>query len=395
MQTVCSTLKRPPTLVCFSLTLAPSTTTSLFLNMDLMAYLTRSRDIQRLLCKHPKSDWPRVVKGVLLYGYYALKAQKQEGISLSDLEAKVRKTGKVVFIDDQLIPTIRQQLKDVKSEINQLNLTIDPPAAPSPPQLPHPSSAPDRPTEEGYRQAFPASKQPGKHTLIFRDTTPPQLRPGLGNYAVMRSNDQWGPQWNGEDYQEEIYPKWWLDMGKMQAEGETTGKITLTPAPILKPDYKLPSRPTVPPSHPVPIAHILCETQEDPEIEVEDASVQIPSLQSSHHPPQPPVTKGRPTRANYSGWIGDFSDLVKRSPGSMTYTQSIDSDIRRSYNPHIEAQIAQKDYEMSNPRQLEGSSGSSMSTYRPTDEVKRFYRAEYPRFAQSGYSSVGSSEAFR
>lgn len=393
--------------------------------MDLLGYLTRSRDVQRLLGKYERTEWPRVVKGVLLYGYYVLRAQKEEGLSVSELEAKVRKCGRCIQVEDQLLPTLKQQLQDVKSEIQHMNQFL---AAPIPPvsALPNPATQPqttaqpiDPPTKpfsnDEFRKGFPASKQPGKRTLMFRDTSPPALRPGLANYnVVLRPNDQWGPQWTGEDYQEDIYPKWWLDMGKMQAEAGPTGKITQDPAPVLSPEECISFRPTtrsVPAQAAVQPYAANREDEEESEeepIETEDRAVQMPSLQASEaHPPAQIPQRHSSHRGNYSGWVGDFSDLVKRSPdlqgtsSSGSYPERLASDTGsseriRTYNARVEAQIAQKDMEMSGgvrgSRRFEGSSGSSMSTYRPNEDMKRFYRAEYPRFAQSGGSSLGSSD---
>lgn len=379
--------------------------------MDLLAYFTRSREVQRLLSKYERAEWPRVLKGVLLYGYHVLRAQKEEGLSVSELEAKVRKSGRCIQVEDQLLPTLKQQLQDVKSELQHISLSLEnapDSTPPNPPvQLQTPSIHPKAPENDEYRKGFPASKQPGKRTLIFRDTTPPTLRPGLANYnVVMRSNDQWGPQWAGEDYKEEIYPKWWLEMGKMQAGAGPTGKITQDPAPVITPDECVSFRPALTLAMPAPQTEPYRpeeeEEAEEESVEVEERGVQMPSLQASEAPlPQ----RRPPHRGNYSGWVGDFSELVKRSPGpqgsssggSYPEEQRDDGSERvRTYNAKVEAQIAQKDLEMNGggrgSRRFEVSSGSSMSTYRPTEDMKRFYRAEYPRFAQSGGSSLGSSD---
>lgn len=353
-----------------------------------------------------------MLKGVLLYGYYVLRAQKEEGLSVSALEAKVRKCGRCIQVEDQLLPTLKQQLQDVKSELQHINQSL---AAPNPPDsapFQPPAAAIDPPSKapqnDEYRKGFPASKQPGKRTLIFRDTSPPTLRPGLANYnVVLRSNDQWGPQWTGEDYKEEIYPKWWLEMGKMQAEAGPTGKITQDPAPVVTPEECVSFRPAMTHGRPAPQAatepYQQEEEEEEESIEVEERGVQMPSLQASEAPQV--ASKRPPHRGNYSGWVGDFSDLVKRSPGlpgsssGGSYPEELrdeGSERVRTYNAKVEAQIAQKDLEMSGgvrgSRRFEVSSGSSMSTYRPTEDMKRFYRAEYPRFAQSGGTSLGSSD---
>ena len=189
MQTVVLRPKRPLILVSYCPTPAPTPTSSTSLNMDLLGYLTRSREVQRLLARYERAEWPRVVKAVLLYGYYVLRAQKDEGLSVSELEAKVRKSGRCIQVEDQLLPTLKQQLQDVKSEIQHMNQSLATPippasALPNPPIQPQATAQPIEPptkpiSNDEFRKGFPASKQPGKRTLMFRDTSPPALRPGL------------------------------------------------------------------------------------------------------------------------------------------------------------------------------------------------------------------------
>ena len=395
--------------------------------MDLLRFLTKTRDIQVLLSQYQESLWPRVIRAVLLYGYHSLRTQSAVALPIEVLEDKVRRSGHYVQVED-LLPNLKKQLEQVKSEILTLNTTletekeaktiVETKTEPSPKQTMEAQTRKGgaETGDDTYRRAFPSSKPPGRSTLIFRDSSPPALRSGSNYNVVMRPNDIWGPQWQGDDYTKEIYPNWWLDMGKMDMKEKLTEKVTETAAPVMRPEDYVSFKPQ-PRRMPPPRQPSISQQSDDPsveltpereEIEVEDEAVQMPSLQSSQPRASSP-RQGRParsnTRANYSGWIGDFSDLVKRSPtlvhGSSEGSnfpetspeEMLHSDSSRpvSYNPKIEAQIAQKAFEISGSskssaplRRFEASSGSSMSTYRPTDEMKRFYRAEYSKFAQSG-----------
>ena len=338
--------------------------------MDLQSFLLRCRDIQQLLSQYPEVKWPRVVRAVLLYGYFSLKSQGCGGLPVEVLEDKVRKSGYYLQVED-LLPTLKQQLAAVKSELSQLQ-----------PETPPPETTPSiKPPQDAFRKDYPSFKQPAKNTLVFQEPVQP-LREGANYNVVFRPNDMWGHQWDGEDYTKEVYPDWWLDMGKMEVKTEKSQAATPHPEPKKR------------------VVHHPPSTTEPDELEIEseDQAVQVPSLQGSQPRPYR-------SRANYSGWVGDFSSVVKRTSPPVHFSSSeelqsveepvlVESSRPSSIKRPSDAVQTQKAYEGSSKSVGFGvSSGSSMSTYRPTEEMKRFYQAEYGRLAGSGGTSMGSSEA--
>ena len=352
--------------------------------MDLLSFLIKCRDVQQLLSQYPETLWPRVVRAVMLYGFFSLKVQGCGALPVEVLEEKVRRSGYYIQVEG-LLPALKQQLAEVKSELQHL----DPPSEPS---------SPPKPPQDAFRKDFPSFKQPAKRTLVFQDPVQP-LRNGANYNVVMRPNDMWGHEWSGEDYTKEVYPDWWLDMGKMGIREKKEDEELITVAKRPEPKKRLISQ-SKPPAEPEEMAI---------EAEVEDIATQVPSLHSTQAIPNPQQR----SRANYSGWVGDFSQVVKRSP-SDTHVHLPSSDDPLSVEepvlmdaPHLSSQYRRSDAQRtlkadeaslssksSGPApRFEVSSGSSMSTYRPSEEMKRFYQGEYSRFAGSGGTSMGSSGA--
>lgn len=170
--------------------------------MDLLSFLIQCRDVQQLLAQYPEAMWPRVVRAVMLYGFFSLKVQGCSALPVEVLEDKVRRSGYYIQVEG-LLPALKQQLAEVKSELQQLDPASDSDQPPSP-----------KPPQDVFRKDYPGSKQPAKRTLVFQDPVQP-LREGANYNVVLRPNDLWGHQWAGQDYTKEVYPDWWLDMGKM------------------------------------------------------------------------------------------------------------------------------------------------------------------------------------
>lgn len=348
--------------------------------MDLLSFLIQCRDVQQLLAQYPETLWPRVVRGVMLYGFFSLKVQGCGALPIEVLEDKVRRSGYYIQVEG-LLPTLKQQLAEVKSELQQLDPASD--SEQPPPSL--------KPPQDAFRKDYPGSKQPAKRTLVFQDPVQP-LREGANYNVVLRPNDMWGHQWTGEDYTKEVYPDWWLDMGKMGLREQKLEEPIETPN-----RHPEPRKRTIP--HSTPPAE---REEVGLETEVEDRATQVPSLHNSQ-----PIAKPQRPRANYSGWVGDFTQVVKRSPqraSSFEEPLSVEEPAlmdtaQLAYQQRLlEAQRTKKvedgslSSKSSGPAlRFEVSSGSSMSTYKPSEEMKRFYQGEYSRFAGSGGTSLGSS----
>lgn len=122
---------------------------------------------------------------------------------------------------------------------------------------------------------------------------------------------------------------------------------------------------------------------------------------------------------NYSGWVGDFSDVVKHRPTGFerdrSYRYSDDKKLRDSDHSSRSEYRDSSGYESSRekkfmfpseykqakyePRSLQdpsSNSASSMSVYHPTDDMKRFYAKEFTQLLDSqGINSLDSTSGRR
>lgn len=123
--------------------------------------------------------------------------------------------------------------------------------------------------------------------------------------------------------------------------------------------------------------------------------------------------------SNYSGWVGDFSDVVKHRPAGFekdrSYRYSDDKKLRDSDHSSRSEYRDSSGYESSRekkfmfpseykqvkyePRSLQdpsSNSASSMSVYHPTDDMKRFYAKEFTQLLDShGINSLDSTSGRR
>lgn len=100
-----------------------------------------------------------------------------------------------------------------------------------------------------------------------------------------------------------------------------------------------------------------------------------------------------------SAWVGDFSEVVKRSPASSARHSSLSDSRQQSASSH---QSIPNTYpqDFKRPEKLQeipvgktssGYTGSSMSHYNPTEEMKQFFQNEFTNFLESrGTESLGS-----
>lgn len=119
-----------------------------------------------------------------------------------------------------------------------------------------------------------------------------------------------------------------------------------------------------------------------------------------------------PVYSNYSGWVGDFSDVVKHRPSTYdkeqsSYRYSDDKKLRGSDHSSRSEYRDSSGYESSRekkfmfpaelkpPRSVQepsSNSASSMSMYHPTDDMKRFYAKEFTQLLEShGINSLDST----
>ena len=300
-----------------------------------MDQLISHPEVGAFLQGYPQAQWLTVLKATLLYGISSLKALKAAGLPVDVLELGQREEPARPGVAN-----IKGKLQDMKTQIEEIDKFL------------------------GEAPGFQAQQQ----------------APPTRSCSVPKTKQPLGP----------VYPDWWpkdtsvapAPKPKPKAKPPKTRPNAKpdvpAPAPQLKPAMKTTGTSTALVQPPFRMNYMPRQTSKplksvafranQPEITEEFPEEQAGLRPQSASPLSSSTREQRPKRSQpdaerqtvkrQAQWMGDFSDVVKRSPLKSSSGASEPVDAARKY---------------------ETSSASSISTYHPSEELKAFYRNEHEK----------------
>mmetsp|Transcript_32009 Transcript_32009/g.55204 ORF Transcript_32009/g.55204 Transcript_32009/m.55204 type:complete len:443 (+) Transcript_32009:174-1502(+) len=297
----------------------------------------------------------------------------------------------------------------------------------------------------------PATQKTVQRTVLFRDQSPPALRDANYN-VVMKERDEFGPA-PPTDYQDKIYPDWWKDLcaayskptpvkpkqrviepkvTRPKPEGPSSTRSSRDSNLRMKsskdvfksrdaPTRQTPSREF--PSREQVYRDVFAEKRERlvsqpiqapktrPTFNRRDIAVEADfSSESSSVEATPPARSHQPRQQDHQAWAMDFTNFIKNSPPardshhssmrsheeeeppsaqeSSKFKQSVYSQSSEELRKSQSARSTPFEARLASSSQY---SGSSMSAYHPSEEVKTFYRNEFPNLLDSNGTQSGGS----
>jgi hypothetical protein len=367
--------------------------------------------VQSYLSAYAPQSQEQVVKATFLYGVLMLR--QTAPLTVEGLEEKIRSA----LVAEDLVSSYKQQLTQMKAEIDKLDTQLS--AQPRRVKSASPSKHLDFTLNTQWRKGDsavfrgPEVTKAAKKSMLFRDQSPPALRDANYN-IVMKDRDEFGPA-PPKDYQDRIYPDWWKDLCSVHSM-PTPVKRQVSKAQAKQVPSKDQSR-ALPKQHSRELHHR--ESRDMPmqhSRELPRESRVLPSRENRDYQRGPKPRKDVAVEADFSSesssveatpsrleversepWAMDYSNFIKSSPPvrdspyssqqasskPSVYSQSSE-DLRRPQSVHSTPL---------EPRLVASSqfSGSSMSAYHPSEEVRTFYRNEFPNLLESGGTQSGGS----
>lgn len=343
-------------------------------------------DINDFISHYPAPQRPEVIKICLLSTIYSIKSSKKPVPSLEELKDIISNAGKILSLEGVILG-MKSKLESLKQEIGAVESNLNKP----PPQVliqeeqkiennerasrshsaPHITKAPSnwrKGDENIFRNGYAQTKPNNTKNILFRNVSPPTLRDH--NYKeILKSNDLYDIK---EPNASNIYPEWWVALTELDVKpSKLTNKVTqhIPPKPALKYDRKQWPEPYTwqkdtetdfkPPNLK---RNTRAQLKFSPKTSEKSAEANFESIDSAV-----PEARVHFSDKKYSGWVGDFSKVVKNS--SSKPVQSISKEI--SYTDS-----SRKDYSS-------GYTSSSMTNYAPNSEMKQFYQKEFNKFFES------------
>ena len=301
-----------------------------------MDQLLSHPEISVFLQGYPQQHWLAVLKATLLYGISSLKALKAAGLPVDVLELTQKEEPARPGVAN-----IKGKLQDMKTQIEEIDKFLaEAPGFQAQQQAPPtrscsvPKAKSDQHLDPVYPDWWPkdttVSKPPP--TKPQSKAKPPKTRP-------------------------RAQPEVPAAVSQLKPAMKTTGTSTALVQPPFRMNYV--PRQTTKPLKTVAFRANQPEMEERPEEQANMRPLSASPLSSSTRDQRPKWSQPDAERETVKRqWMGDFSDVVKRSPLKSSSGTSEPLDVARKY---------------------ETSSASSISTYHPSEELKAFYRNEHDK----------------
>lgn len=248
---------------------------------DLIARLLEDKEIKMFLSHYLKTSWTRVIKNTLIYGIYNLGPIHKRVEEIEEIVAQANKCSEI----ESRIPALKKRLNDMKNEITKLDDTIantdmSPSIQikpnfeiikPKPPDKPKPVEKPkvignspkrfQQISDDKRSKSVPTVKakvtvihpkpssdwRKGDNTTYIRET--PTSTRTTATFEEIQN------RYNPKPTPKEIYPEWWITLGKLEAKNtpisdkitsqKAGGKVNTPTKPFGKPNRIQSSRPMI------------------------------------------------------------------------------------------------------------------------------------------------------